>query len=178
MQNSVGSSAMKGALLAIMKRVKHRDEHIQLQALAVSGGEVGGLQWYCARLICLPVNFIQLLESCVSNCGNSFRAEMSDNQVLADLTEVAKGVSRSDACQVTCIVLHGQQMLPPLGTAQQCCVRTHARPHVQLGVRVWPRVWLCCCPPTQGQPQRSRFAVPLFCGEGWGQLRPPELFPT
>ena len=45
-QNSVGSSAMKGALLAIMKRVKHRDEHIQLQALAVSvcvcGGGGGG----------------------------------------------------------------------------------------------------------------------------------------
>jgi len=112
-QNSVGPSAMKGALLAIMKRVKHRDEHIQLQALAVSvcvcgGGGCRGLQWHCACLICLPVNFVQLLESCVSNCGNSFRAEMSDSQVLADLTEVAKGVSRSDACQVPCVVLHGQ----------------------------------------------------------------------
>lgn len=93
-QNSVGSSAMKGALLAIMKRVKHRDEHIQLQALAVS---VCDLQWHCAHLICLPVKFVQLLESCVSNCGTSFRAEMSDSQVLADLTEVAKGVSCSDA---------------------------------------------------------------------------------
>ena len=34
-QNSVGSSAMKGALMAIVKRMKHQDEHIQLQALAV-----------------------------------------------------------------------------------------------------------------------------------------------
>ena len=49
-QNSVGSSAMKGALLAIMKRVKHRDEHIQLQALAVSGWGSGG----AAVVLCPP----------------------------------------------------------------------------------------------------------------------------
>ena len=36
-QNSVGSTALKGALVAVMMRVKHPEERIKLQALSVSG---------------------------------------------------------------------------------------------------------------------------------------------
>ena len=35
-QNSVGSTALKGALVAVMMRVKHPEERIKLQALSVS----------------------------------------------------------------------------------------------------------------------------------------------
>ena len=36
---------------------------------------------------------MQLLESCVTNCGKEFRAEMCDQQILNDLRDLAKGVS-------------------------------------------------------------------------------------
>lgn len=93
-QNSVGSSAMKGALLAIVKRIKHQEERVQLQALAVSVclcfNTLELLHRCMPHFVCLCA---QLVESCVSNCGKSFRTEMSDSQVLTDLGEVAKGVS-------------------------------------------------------------------------------------
>lgn len=97
-QNSVGPSAMKGALLAIVKRINHQEERVQMQALAVSVCAVPlhtGIASLLHFLLCVSVCLrAQLLESCVSNCGKSFRAEMSDSQVLADLGEVAKGVSQ------------------------------------------------------------------------------------
>jgi signal transducing adaptor molecule len=70
-QNSVGSTALKGALMAIMMRAKHPEERIKLQAVA-------------------------LLESCVTNCGKEFRAEMCDQQILNDLRDLAKGVGCSN----------------------------------------------------------------------------------
>ena len=51
---------------------------------------------------------VQLLESCVSNCGSSFRAEMSDSQVLADLGDMAKGVSCSGPCCAARASLNGR----------------------------------------------------------------------
>lgn len=78
---------MGSALSAVMRRVKHTDHNIQLQALTV-----------CKLFVCYTVHqclalWPQLLEACVSNCGKDFQQELTKSSFHAQVREVLFNVS-------------------------------------------------------------------------------------